>query len=148
MRTYPARFVAALKHGNPEALVTCEINELADFTHGHCIRVDWERQRRIVKPYFGRWDAEFNIQWHVLQCVGTAWADPDTPKQTADLVAYAVDVVRGGGVFTFEVGGYKIVDGQTVPCLEIPSAQMTQLRAVRDALRPIPPSDGSGGAKR
>lgn len=148
MRNYPARFVAALKRGNPDALVAAEINEVSDFIHGHCIRIDWERQRRLVKPYFGRWDPDFKIQWHVLQHLGTGWADIDAPKATEDLVAYAVDVVRGGGVFTFEVGGYKIVDGKTVPCLDIPAAQMAQLRKVRDALRHITPSDGSGAVRR
>ena len=142
-QNYPERFVLALRHGNPAAIVSCEVNELADYIHGHCNRVDWDRQRTIVKPFFGRWDPEFNIQWHVLQCIGTRWADADTPKQTADLVAYAVDVVRGGGVFTFDVGTRKTVDGKTVPKLDVPPEQMAQLRAVRDALKSIPPAGAS-----
>jgi len=142
-KTYPAQFVSALKHGNPDALVTSGIYELSDILHGHCIGGQWERQRTMVKPFFGRWDPDFNIQWHVLQYVGGYWGATNTPWKTADLVAYATDVVKGGGVFTFDVGSHKIVDGKTVPCLEIPPEQMAQLRAVRDALKNIAPSDGS-----
>jgi len=144
---YPVRFAEALRRGNPGAIVGASIYGISDFLHGHCIGGQWEKQRTIVRPFFGRWDPDFNLQWHVLQYVGSYWGATDTPKQTTDLVQYAVDVVRGGGVFTFDVGSYKIVDGRTVPCLEIPPGQMAQLRAVRDALRPIPPSDGRGAVK-
>ena len=140
---YPVRFLNALRHGNPNTIVGSGIYGISDFIHGHCIGGQWDRQRTTVKPFFGRWDPDFRLQWHVLQYVGSYWGTPDTPKQTADLVAYATDVVRGGGVFTFDVGSYKVVNGKTVPGLEIPPEQMVQLRAVRDALKGIAPSDGS-----
>ncbi|KKL18018.1 hypothetical protein LCGC14_2479730, partial [marine sediment metagenome] len=145
---YCGSFVHALRHGNPDTIVTSAIYGISDVIHGHCINVDWDKQHTIVKPFFGRWDPDSKIQWHVLQYLGSYWGAIDTPKQTADLVAYGVDVVRGGGVFTFDVGCYNLVNGKTVPCLEIPPQQMAQLRAVRDAIKSIPPSDGSGVAEQ
>lgn len=149
----------ALKHGNPDAIVTSGHYEISDFTHGHCME-DWDRQSKIVKPFYGRWDPEFNIQWHVLQFIGPTWGAPGCDKKPKDLVQYAVDVVRGGGVFTFDLGTFKEgcfhllpknsptgqkPDGSRVgPFLEIQPDQFAILEAVRDALKDIPPSDGSG----
>ena len=53
-------------------------------------------------------------------------------------------MVKGGGVITFDVGMYRTVDGSSIgPCLEIQQNQLEQLRAVRDALKDIPPTDGA-----
>ncbi len=141
---YRVRFHQVLKHGNPDALVTSGQHELSEFLHGHCSQSDWNKQQRIAKPFFGRWDQDFNIQWHSLLFLGRYWGDPLTPRKTEDVVKYASDIVKGGGVITFDVGAFKTVDGKTIPTLEIPEAQMVQLRAVRDALKDIPASDGAG----
>ena len=143
---YRRRFTEVLRHGNPDALVASSQYEISDFLHGHCLGAhapntapDWDHQRKFGKPFFGRWDPDFTIQWHVLQYLGSYWGAVDTPRRTEELVEYASDVVRGGGVFTFDVGAYRFEDGETVPCLEIPAAQLAQLRAVRDALRDVSP---------
>jgi hypothetical protein len=149
----------ALKHGNADALVTSGQHELSDFIHGHCMP-NWARQSSVVKPFFGRWDPDFKVQWHVFQYIGDQWGRPGCSKITTDLVNYARDVVRGGGVITFDIGtftegcfwslppsiptGIKSDGTRIGPFLYIPEDQMQQLRAVRDALQSILPSDGSG----
>lgn len=143
-KNYRTRFHQTLRHGNPDALVSSIQHELSDFLHGHCSQTDWPKQQRIAKPFFGRWDPDFKIQWHSLLFLGRYWGDPLTPRKTEDVVKYASDIVKGGGVITFDVGAFKKFNGKTVPTLEIPEAQMVQLRAVRDALKDIPVSNGSG----
>jgi hypothetical protein len=96
----------------------------------------------------------------VFQYVGPQWGWSGCNKKTEQLVAYAADVVKGGGVITFDVGtftegcfwampkdcptGVKPGGARIGPFLEIPPCQMEQLRAVRDALKRIPVSDGCG----
>jgi hypothetical protein len=71
------------------------------------------------------------------------------------LVKYATDVIRGGGVITFDVATFRKSSfskypsdkpaGEGVgPYLEIQADQFEQLKAVRNALKDIPVSDGSG----
>jgi hypothetical protein len=134
----------ALKHGNQDAIVASSSYGLSEFTHGHCDS-DWELQQRNRKPYYGRWDPVYKIQWHVLQYLGHYWATMDTAHSTKSIVNYAVDIVRGGGVITFDIGTCKIVNDKHIETLlEIPEGQMAQLRVVRDSLRHLLPSDGSG----
>jgi hypothetical protein len=153
-RDYRVRIHEALKHGNPDALVMSEQYEISDVLHGHCTH-NWRLQSRVVKPYFGRWDPDFNIQWHVFQFVGPTWGAPGCDKPTKELVTYASDVVRGGGVITFDVATFrkssfsKYPSGQPAgagvgPYLEVQPDQFAQLKAVRDAVKDIPVSDGSG----
>ena len=159
---YCAAIHKALKHGNPDALVASGQYELSDFVHGHC-QPDWNRQSKFVKPFFGRWDPDFNIQWQVFQYMGHHWGEPGCGRRTEDLVNYAVDVVRGGGVITFDMGAFTELnfgkredrrtgvksDGTRIgPFLEIQPDQYKVLEAVRDALKDIKPSDGSGKTVR
>jgi hypothetical protein len=141
---YRSRMHDALKHGNPDAIVASSSYGLSEFTHGHCDS-DWEGQQRYRKPYYGRWDPTYKIQWHVLQYLGHYWATMDTAHSKKSIVAYAVDVVKGGGVITFDIGTCKMVNAKhTETLLEIPDGQMVQLLSVRDALKKIKASDGSG----
>ncbi|HAX97256.1 MAG TPA: hypothetical protein DCY35_12180 [Prolixibacteraceae bacterium] len=132
---YSFRLIQAMRHGNPEALVGCSHYQYSDFTHGHCIGGQWEKQRINCRPYFGRWDPDFKIQWHAFQYIGSYWGDTDTALKTDELVEYVTDIIRRGGVFTFDVGSFQIVNGKTQPCLEIPEGQWEQICAVRDSLR-------------
>ncbi|HAX95678.1 MAG TPA: hypothetical protein DCY35_04040 [Prolixibacteraceae bacterium] len=132
---YPVRLVNALRHGNPDVLIACSHYYLSDFLHGHCIGEQWNKQRTNCKPFFGRWDPDFNIQWHAFQYLGLYWGDTSTAIETNELVEYVTDIVKWGGVFTFDVGSFKIVNGKTEPCLEIPAGQWEQICAVRDNLK-------------
>lgn len=158
-KDYRVNIHRALKHGNPDALVASGTYEISDFVHGHCMP-NWGRQRTVVKPYFGRWDADYKIQWQVFQHIGGTWGAPGCNKPTGELVKYAVDVVKGGGVITFDLGTFtegcfyalpgscptgKKPDGSRIgPFLEIQPDQFKVLEAVRDALKDVPVSDGSG----
>ena len=143
----------ALHHGNPDALVGLGRLKYSDYMNGHC--VGWEHQRTHVKPFWGQWDPESKIQWHALLHLGPQWGSPGTPKPTGELVEYAADIIKGGGVITFDLGAFtkgtfygKNMVGEknhrVGPYLRIQDDQMAQLRAVRDALRDIPVSDGKG----
>ncbi len=138
---YRVNVVAAVKHGNPDALVCSGSYEISDFLHGHCEPGNWNKQRRLARPFFGRWDPVYNIQWHAFLTIGSTWGATDAPKKTEDLVKYASDIVKGGGVITFDVGTFK---GAVGPFLEIQPRQFEQLKAVGKALKDIPASDGSG----
>ncbi|MFO7535286.1 MAG: hypothetical protein R6X19_06340 [Kiritimatiellia bacterium] len=158
---YRVNIRQALKDGNPDTIVACDY-EVSDFTHGHCME-NWARQSKVVKPFYGRWDPDFNIQWHVFQFIGPTWGAPGCNKKPEDLVRYAVDVVRGGGVFTFDLGTFtegcfhqlpadiptgRKPDGSRIgPFLEIQPDQFAILEAVRDAVKDIPPSDGRRGGR-
>ncbi|HBQ65232.1 MAG TPA: hypothetical protein DD727_10040 [Clostridiales bacterium] len=132
---YPFRLVQALRHGNPDTLVACSHYHLSDYIHGHCIGKQWEKQRINCKPYFGRWDPDHRIQWHAFQYLGSNWGETDTPYPLDELVTYVTDIVQWGGVFTFDVGSFQIINGDKVPSLEIPSGQLEQIYAVRDHIK-------------
>lgn len=158
-KDYRVNICNALKHGNPDALVGSGHYEISDFVHGHC-RPEWGRQITVVKPFYGRWDADFGIQWHVLLHVGYSWGRAGCHMGPERLVKYAVDVVRGGGIITFDLGtfseggfdgmpkempdGLKADGSRIGPFLKIQPDQMEILKSVRDALKAIPASDGSG----
>ncbi len=136
---YTASVMNACRHGNPDALVSHAF-ALSDFIHGHC-HYDWGKQL-AVKPYWGRWDPEYKIQYHVLQHLGADWGGSGAHKKTEELVKYASDVVKGGGVISFDIGMYRA--DRKGPYLEIQPDQFAQLKAVSAALKDIPASDGSG----
>ena len=82
-------------------------------------------------------------QWFPWSC-GTP-TDPRTlPKQTWTPEQRQAYETR---VKWFHDAKYRTVDGTTTgPCLEIQENQLEQLRAVRDALKDIPPTDGAAMA--
>lgn len=144
---YAQDITNALRSGNKNTVISSGSYELSDFVHGHCTG-NWKRQQ-LSKPYYGRWDPVYRIQSHVFLTVGSSWGSSDTPKSTPELVNYASDVVKGGGVITFDVGIFKEIDGKLrAPALGVDPAQFEQLKAVRDALQKIPASDGSGGENK
>lgn len=141
---YRRRSHEALKLGNPNTVIASASYGLSEYTHGHC-ETSWELQQQVRKPYFGRWEPRYRIQWHVLQYLGNNWAKMDTTRSTASIVKYATDVIKGGGVITFDIGTEVYVNDMHVnTLLEIPEGQMTQLLAVKDAVESVRPSDGPG----
>ncbi|HQK36308.1 MAG TPA: alpha-L-fucosidase [Bacteroidales bacterium] len=141
---YRARVHESLKRGNPAAITASSSYGLSEYTHGHC-ESSWELQQKVRKPYFGRWEPRYKIQWHVLQYLGRDWAKRDTAHSTASMVKYAADIIKGGGVITFDVGTEIYVNNKHInTVLNIPEGQMIQLLEVKKAVQAINPSDGSG----
>ena len=154
VKDYNINMHKALNHGNPDALVSSGWHELSDFTHGHC--GSWAAQKAYSKPFYGRWDPDFKIQWHAFQYVGPTWGAPGANKPRLEFVQYATDIIKGGGVITFDVGTFtqgcfyrlpadcktgKKPDGTRIgPYLEIQRDQFKVLEAVRDAVKDIKPS--------
>jgi hypothetical protein len=137
---YVEGFHAALRHGNPDTLIGDGYYELSDYLHGHCNPDNWAMQQKIL-PYFGRWEPEYNIQWHQFQFLGPSWGQPGVAHTTPDMVRYMKKIAAGGGVMTFDLG---VHDGKgRGPLLEIADDQMAQLCAIRDALKDVPLTDGA-----
>jgi len=135
---------AALRRGNPDSIIGDGHYELSDYVHGHC-NAGWTAQQKIL-PYFGRWEPDYNIQWHQFQFLGPDWGQPGVAHTTPEMVTYMKKIAEGGGVMTFDPGTH---DGKgNGPFLEIADDQMEQLCAVRDALRDIPLTDGAAMRQR
>lgn len=141
-KDYTELMHSALRHGNPDALLASGTYGLSDFTHGHADMRSWARQQKMMLPYFGRWDAEYQIQWQVFQYLGRTWGGSTLGHRPSEMLDYATKVVRGGGVITFDVGVFRDDRAAPGPFLDIPEVQMDQLRAIQDALKDIPASDG------
>ncbi|MGV8136053.1 MAG: alpha-L-fucosidase [Mangrovibacterium sp.] len=134
---YRRRVHEALKTGNPDAIVGSSSYGISGYTHGHCDE-DWNYQQQYRKPYYGRWHPGYEIQWHVFQYLGSSWGKSDTAHFTESIVNYATDVIKGGGVFTFDIGQEEMLNGIY---LDIPEGQMQQLMAVKKALMKIDRKD-------
>ena len=143
---YTERVHDALRHGNPDGLLSSGTHRLSDFLHGHSIQSakqdDWGIQQERMLPYYGRWDPLTGNQWHVFLFVGSNWGYTDLGHSTESMVSYCEKVIEGGGVITFDVGARGI--DEHWPRMDIPEAQFEQLCTVRDALKRIPVSDGKG----
>jgi hypothetical protein len=77
---------AALRHGNPDAIISAGDGEYSDFVHGHCTD-NWADQQTIL-PYFGRWEPDAGLQWHQFQYLGPDWGAPGLAHSTPDMIAY------------------------------------------------------------
>lgn len=126
---------AAIAQGNPNALATSGTYALSDFLHGHCV-ADWKKQQRRL-PTQGRWDATYQIQWHAFQYLGRSWSARGTAHSSKSIVEYATEVIKRGGVITFDIGTFDERPKIKGPYLYVPEDQMNQLRAVRDAVRQV-----------
>ena len=127
----------AVLHGNPNAVVTSASHTLSDFLHGHCT-ADWKRQQKYL-PEYGRWDETYQIQWHAFQYLGRSWGERSKARSTESIVNYATNVIKAGGIITFDVGTFDepkkgAVEG---PFLEILEPQLEQLMAIKDAVAKI-----------
>ena len=122
----------ALRHGNPDAIITSSDYALSDFLHGHCTG-NWEKQQQRL-PTRGRLDETYGIQWHAFQYLGHSWAAKGTKHTTETVAHYATEVIKRGGVITFDIGTFDEQPEIKGPTLEIPEDQFRQLKAVRDAV--------------
>ena len=156
----------AVKSGHPKAIAASHWYALSDYHHGHCANWEEQRQRiprqdpspwaerllpseqvaRPVAPEVGRWVRPFQarpgfrIQYHVAQYLGKSWASPGVAHPTREMVDYTKAVVQRGGVFSFDIGTFRVHDSPALgdgPYLRVPDEQMEQLRAVHDALRGV-----------
>lgn len=122
----------ALRHGNPEAIITSSDYALSDFLHGHCVG-NWEKQQQRL-PAQGRLDETHGIQWHAFQYLGRSWAAKGTKHTTESIAGYATEVISRGGVITFDIGTFDEQPEIKGPTLEVPDDQFAQLLAVRAAV--------------
>lgn len=149
----------ALLHGNKKAIITSGDYEESDFIHGHCTG-KWEEQQKRL-PTQGRLDEKYGIQWHAFQYLGHSWAAKGVDHTTESIVNYATEVIKLGGVITFDIGTFQetcntcpvrrnnrgiiIFDIGTFqerpkiegPTLFIPDDQFEQLKAVKNAVANI-----------
>jgi len=139
--TQRERIAKAARHGNPDSIIN--LSPYNDYIHGHCAwaqarikdpewlgRVDWEVQKERIPS--GRFTAE-GLQWHAFIHFGEHWQDRDGFYDTDTEVAYTVQVVKQGGVVTWDCGP-NIGNGEG-PIGTISNVQMEKLRRIRDAVR-------------
>jgi len=129
---YGKQIHEALRHGNPDAIITSSDYGLSDFIHGHCTH-NWEQQKKRL-PTQGRLDETHRIQWHAFLPLGRSWASKGVKYPTETIVDYAVAVIKRDGVITFDIGTFEEKPEIKGPTLEIPEDQFAQLQALRSAL--------------
>lgn len=133
-----ALFAAALKAGNPNAIVAfnrgvdpvvMSYTPAEDFTCGE--------QNRFFDMPVGRWlDGE---QWHILSYLGTGWGHPGSQYTKRELREYVFDVAQRGGVVSVDVLLFR--DGS------LDRSQVEMLKEIRRELRegkvrpPVPPGN-------
>ena len=131
----------AARHGNPDGIIN--LGEFSDYIHGHCAfahsrikdpewfgRLDWEVQQERIPA--ARFTAEGH-QWHALLHFGEHWWDRDGFYDTETEVAYTAEVIRNGGVVTWDCGPNI---GRSEGLIgTISKVQMDKLRRIRDEVR-------------
>lgn len=101
-----ASLAAALKAGNPDAIVTFNKPGQADSTHEDYTAGELWIKGREVSVCPGRWVdcRDKKLQYHALTYLGSGWGVGDAPRySTADLIKYTRRVTDGGGVMTWDV---------------------------------------------
>jgi hypothetical protein len=126
-----ARYAAAVKHGNPKAIVTfnpgvkvIRWTKAEDYTAG-------ELNEPLSVVPTGRWlDGS---QWHALTYVGDNWGKRNTRFTDAQWIDWARKVTAKQGVLTLDMGpNYDPTAGRVGSLAE---AQVKQVRALGAALR-------------
>jgi alpha-L-fucosidase len=130
-----ASFAAALKAGNPDALVAFNPGvKVPVVAHSKCEdyaagEVNLNQLADAVAQCPGRWlECEgTQVQFHILTFLGSSWCQGDQPQETDEkIIGYARAVAAQGGAITFDVPIQT--DGL------IPQPFVDQLRAVGRAL--------------
>ena len=126
------RYAAAVKHGNPKAIVTfnpgvkvIRWTKAEDYTAG-----ELNEPLRVIPTE--RWLQ--GSQWHALTYVGDNWGRRNTRLTDEQWVEWARKVTVQQGVLTLDMGpNYDITQG---PVGSLAEAQVKQVKAIRAALRP------------
>jgi hypothetical protein len=124
-------YAKAVKHGNPNAIVT--------FNPG----VKLIRHTQAEDYTAGELNEPFNVlptsrwvdgsQWHALTYLGTRWSGRDTRYPAEKWAQWVSTTVSKGAAVTLDMGPNW--DPQAGPIGSLAEAQMEQVRAVRDAVR-------------
>ena len=122
-------YAEAAKRGNPQSVVTFNPGvslkrwtAAEDYTAG-------ELNDPFTSACEGRWlDGS---QWHVLTYLGQGWGKRDTRHPDAQWAEWAKAVTAKGGCVTFDIG-----PSYDAPVGTFDAAQIKQVRAVADAVRP------------
>lgn len=124
-------YAAAVKHGNPQAVVTFNPGvslkrwtDAEDYTAG-------ELNDPFTYACDGRWLN--GSQWHVLTFLGRQWGTRDTRHPDDAWIAWVRKVTDKGGVVTLDVG--PNYDSTVAPVGAISDAQLKQLTAIVAAVR-------------
>ncbi|MCX6902602.1 MAG: hypothetical protein NTW03_03830 [Verrucomicrobia bacterium] len=126
------RYAAAVKHGNPKAIVTfnpgvrvIHWTNAEDYTAG-----ELNQPLRVIPA--GRWLQR--SQWHALTYLGDTWGRRNTRFTDEEWVEWARKVTAQQGVLTLDMGpSYDPAKG---PVGILAEAQVNQVKAIRAALRP------------
>jgi len=127
-------YAEAVKHGNPNAIVT--------FNPG----VRLIRHTRAEDYTAGELNDPFNVlptsrwvegsQWHALTFLGSQWSGRDTRHPTEKWVQWVSTATSKGGVVTLDMGPNW--NPQAGPIGSLAEAQMAQVQAIRAAVRTSP----------
>jgi len=126
------RYAAAVKHGNPKAIVTfnpgvkiVRWTKAEDYTAG-------ELNEPLASLPAERWlDGS---QWHALTYLGGSWMQRNTRIPTGRWVEWARKVTARGGVITLDMG--PNYDPAAGPIGALAEAQVRQVKAIKAALAP------------
>ena len=126
-----AKYAAAVKHGNPKAIVTfnpgvqvIRWTEAEDYTAG-------ELNEPLKVVPVGRWLN--GSQWHALTYVGDTWGGRSTRFTDVQWAEWAAKVAVQQGVVTLDMGpNYDAAKG---PIGQLAEAQVSQVKAIRTVLR-------------
>lgn len=129
-----ARYAAAVKHGNPKAIVTFNPGvQIRRWTQAEDYTAGEINEPLAVLPQ-DRWVD--GSQWHVLTYLGQTWGQRDTRFTEEQWVAWARQVTAKKGVLTLDMGpNYNSTEG---PIGSFAAAQVQRVKALRSALRPAP----------
>ena len=125
-----ARYAAAVKHGNPKAIVTfnpgvkvIRYTQAEDYTAG-------ELNEPFDHVPASRWLE--GSQWHALTFLGSSWGQRNTRYSGGQWAKWVREVAAKGGVVTLDMG--PNYDPQAGPIGSLAAGQLKQLQAIKIAL--------------
>lgn len=138
------RYAAAVKHGNPKAIVTfnpgvqvVRWTKAEDYTAG-----ELNEPLNVIPA--GRWLE--GSQWHALTYVGSTWGQRNTRFTDGQWVEWVRKVTEQRGVITLDMG--PNYDAAAGPVGSFAVEQVKQVNALRAALRPGAPAGSPKRMKR